>query len=352
MFLSKDDNAEEIRKILHTKRFDCAVAFIGAMAKDLVSNAGSHSRVICNLRAGGTNPEAIRKMLRKGIRVKRCDLLHAKVYIGEATAVITSANLSANGLGLEGDELNGWLEAGYKVTDPAELSVIRRWFAELWDDGQHVSKDDITNAQKAWEERRHSRPTAGSRRSILETLEDNPEEFADRRIFIVISTASMSAEAEEAFKEVEATKKYGKNVDSYENWKELPEEAYFIDLYVGPRARAEYGGLWKSLDKKTGVVNFKYISGKRGTLFLCHKVKNIFGYRLTKRDRELLEDMGKKLLHSARGNRKKGGAYIPLLKAREILFSRTVDSTSKRTTGRKRKGTHTFFHAIVGRFNI
>src|SRR5690349_21276883 len=56
--------------------------------------------LVCWPKAGGTNPEAIRKLIKLGVSVSFSPGLHMKIYWTEDVgAVITSANLSTNALG-------------------------------------------------------------------------------------------------------------------------------------------------------------------------------------------------------------------------------------------------------------
>jgi hypothetical protein len=56
--------------------------------------------LVCWPKAGGTNPETIRKLIRNGINVFFVESLHMKLYWTENEgAIITSANLSTNALG-------------------------------------------------------------------------------------------------------------------------------------------------------------------------------------------------------------------------------------------------------------
>jgi hypothetical protein len=57
-------------------------------------------RLICWPRAGGTNPDEIRSLRKKGVLVEFADKVHMKVYWTEDKgAIITSANLSTNAFG-------------------------------------------------------------------------------------------------------------------------------------------------------------------------------------------------------------------------------------------------------------
>ncbi len=151
-FLVGDELGDQIRKVLAEPGVRCAVAFWGAGAETLVTGEGA--KVICNLRMGGTNPFALRKV-KAGIR-KRDDL-HAKVYLGKDLAIVTSANASANGLGLEGVEQAGWVEAGVMTDD---VAPIAEWFEALWMGSQPVGKADWLAAEKAW--RARTKPTLTS----------------------------------------------------------------------------------------------------------------------------------------------------------------------------------------------
>jgi len=56
--------------------------------------------LVCWPKAGGTNPNSLRRLVKKGVVVRFADNLHMKVYWAEGQgAVITSANLSTNALG-------------------------------------------------------------------------------------------------------------------------------------------------------------------------------------------------------------------------------------------------------------
>src|ERR1051325_11165032 len=57
--------------------------------------------LICWPKAGGTNPNALRKLIKLRVQVYFADALHMKLYWTEDKgAIITSANLSTNALGI------------------------------------------------------------------------------------------------------------------------------------------------------------------------------------------------------------------------------------------------------------
>ncbi len=74
-------------------------AFVGEGADAYLPKPKS-LELICWPKPGGTNPNAIRKLIKKGIKVRFADSLHMKVYwTADMGAVITSANLSTQALG-------------------------------------------------------------------------------------------------------------------------------------------------------------------------------------------------------------------------------------------------------------
>jgi len=88
---------------------------------------------------GGTNPFAIVALQKKDVIVRHLDTLHAKVYIGDEDAVVTSANASKNGLGLDNETGPFWLEAGVIVSSQIAIS----WFNSLWHASNIVKSSDL-----------------------------------------------------------------------------------------------------------------------------------------------------------------------------------------------------------------
>lgn len=136
---------------------DCraAVAFWGRGSEDRLPGKGAGDyKIICNLLSGGTNPYAIEKL--KLSSVRHSEVLHAKVYLGRDRAVIASANVSANGLGLEGREQAKWIEAGVEIT---ETHKVAEWFEQLWSEAREVTDADMADAKRVWAQRQRAKPT-------------------------------------------------------------------------------------------------------------------------------------------------------------------------------------------------
>lgn len=77
-------------------------------------------QLICWPKAGGTNPNVLRKLMKRGVNVCFADGVHMKVYWSEDNgAVITSANLSINALG------SGNLKEIGAFLEPKEIDIDR-----------------------------------------------------------------------------------------------------------------------------------------------------------------------------------------------------------------------------------
>ncbi|SEP50735.1 hypothetical protein SAMN02990966_07748 [Rhodospirillales bacterium URHD0017] len=135
-----------VATIAKSKRLRCAVAFWGAGAEKLVGEFKHRDiKIICNLNHLGTNPRVVAAFPRAC--VKRHDDLHAKVYIGSKYTIVTSANASADGLGFEGVEADGWIEAGIRFRTSQEIVA---WFNRLWTISERITDADIDTAIRAW----------------------------------------------------------------------------------------------------------------------------------------------------------------------------------------------------------
>lgn len=157
-FLHGPQILKEIEKLGSGERLDCAVAFWGQGSERLLESA-EKVRVILNLKSGGTNPSVVEALLKTHgpERIRQYDKIHAKVYLGADAAIVTSANASINGLKYEGDEAQGWEEAGTLVSGSVVESV-KNWFDGIWNSEEctSISPADLENARVQWTKR--SRP--------------------------------------------------------------------------------------------------------------------------------------------------------------------------------------------------
>lgn len=321
MFISGKDNTTAIRELIEkSDNLYCAVAFIGKESEELLRN--KKGRIICNLDSGSTNPFVIETLLKeKNFSVKNNPLLHAKVYLNKSQAIVGSANLSANGLGYEGEsELKGWHEAGILIKQKEEINNIYKWFQSMWisDDCKSIESVDIANAKEIWMNNRNRRKAKNPGKSIFDVLERDPSRLENKKIYLVITTSFMTEEGQTMLAEVKEQKLHHPEVDAYEDWGSLPPNAFYIDFYIGPRGgNFRFYGLFGS-PKKRILVPSPHTDGK--SLFLCHRVKDIFGWTISEKDQSLLKSKARILLDSDLGEGDEGYRCIPLLEAREILL--------------------------------
>ncbi len=118
-------------------------AFVGDGVQTYIPNPRGVD-IICWPKAGGTNPDSIRRLIETGARVYFSNSLHMKVYwTKDKGAVITSANLSQNALGSGNlKEMGIWLEPG-KIDIDRIVNSLNYW---------KVSKDDLFQLDHAHRE--------------------------------------------------------------------------------------------------------------------------------------------------------------------------------------------------------
>jgi len=76
------------------------VAYVGSDGESYLPHPDG-LRVICSPSAGGTDPETLRRMIKRGATVEFSDGLHMKVYWSRNRGcIITSANASSSALGV------------------------------------------------------------------------------------------------------------------------------------------------------------------------------------------------------------------------------------------------------------
>ncbi|WP_115196108.1 phospholipase D family protein [Klebsiella pneumoniae] len=153
MFISLSEYQKAIKSVVSEENeVRAAVAFWGNGADSIFTHKKNQKvKIICNLASGKTNPAVIQRLrLLPGYELRQHNRLHAKVIFGNKKAIVGSANCSSNGLNFEGDELNGWEEAGILTEDELQISNISKWFDEMWEDSSYISLVDIDDAMKKW----------------------------------------------------------------------------------------------------------------------------------------------------------------------------------------------------------
>jgi hypothetical protein len=245
MFITSRNYADEVQTIIDNScDLSIAVAFWGCTAEQIFSNCRNKSiRIVCNLTMGGTNPDPIIKLrATKNIEIRQFNELHAKVIAGKTIALIGSANFSTNGLNLECEEGNGWEEAGLITKDTIEINKIQAWFNELWNKSKSITDNDIETAEKIWKSRRKHRKQKGSGGPLL----DCPlTDLKDRPIYLAIWRVNASESADVEFESIKESVSQAETapsldqLDFFEDWGELPEDASLISVYYGPKGKIE-----------------------------------------------------------------------------------------------------------------
>lgn len=154
-----------------------AVAFWGTGADYKLRGA---CQIICDLESGACNPAVIRTLrLRDNCVVLKLSGLHAKVVVSSAGAVVSSANMSTNGLGAEGADASGTIEAGYFV--PAKIPDYKRivvWFEDVWDKATDITESDLAKAQEKWDFRNREMSSTLSTKPELDTSSFDIDPFS------------------------------------------------------------------------------------------------------------------------------------------------------------------------------
>lgn len=203
-FLHGKALSQQIAQTLAGRRQKIAVAFIGrGAAGRLGLGKGSQAKVVCDLWSGACNPEAIHELIKVGAIVKRRDRLHAKVYLGDKSAVVCSANASTNGFAEVPLEQDFGFEAGLMTDDLRTLGSIETWFDAQFDSSDDITPADIKKAEALWL-RRPRRPAfssdADTLRSVLTRAITVPEAFPGLG-FVFTNTSSSKKDRDKALRD-------------------------------------------------------------------------------------------------------------------------------------------------------
>lgn len=215
-----------------------AVSFLGKGASDRLKAykcRPSRTRIVCNLESGACNPVEIRRLLRLGFDVRSNRDLHAKVYWTARAALVSSANLSANGLGYEGADVDANIEAGTLIDDPGNLKKVESWiFEKVLPNSKLITRKMLREAELVWERRRKNRhANLRPQQSFLEKMKREPEFFDGMRIFVAVYRFPLEEDAEEALEESRKARSNSRLTayECYELGGKKPEPGdYIIDI--------------------------------------------------------------------------------------------------------------------------
>ncbi len=293
-FVAPDEYRSRIEQLLDDEqRLSLAIAFWGKGAVELVSSRpGKDIRILCNLMSGGTNPyviQELRGLARESdgrIQIHQCNQLHAKVVVGGYQALIGSANVSTNGLGLGHQGVAHWLEAGVLTSDESVVSSARKWFDELWEsDAASVIKDeDIAAAIKIWNLNRRGRQ-----------LPSNPEDQFDLSHFSAVDLEDMPAYA--LLYRDEASEEADKVAEDFET--EQSESAHSLTWWA-------FEGWQANLSAEADVDNLSICYPRDGSPLTIDGVCRMVGQR-----REVVD-----------ANKSKKASHVDMALTKEQLLNR------------------------------
>ena len=191
-FLDTAATLREAKRLLSTcEEAVLAVAFWGEGAQERLGLTKKHAGMVtifCDPESGACNPDALEELLEIGIEVRAKRHLHAKVLWTPKAVIIGSSNVSANGLGFEGAELRGNIEASALTEDPGVIGSVRAWLNAEVRPGREF--DDVLKkrCRDAWERRQRSRynlvsysdDDGNSEKTFSYLLENNSRWFKNR----------------------------------------------------------------------------------------------------------------------------------------------------------------------------
>lgn len=293
MFIDSTNYKRHVEALIQqSDRVDIAVAFWGAGAAKLIEGLGKRFRILCNLRAGGTNPAEVRALLEYGHDVLALDDLHAKVVIGDRAAIVGSANFSTNGLNIEAGEFDSWQEAGYLSESPADLREMQEWFEGQWKRGYEITDKALIEAQANWDKRRVTKiPFSRSHESVLSMAR---AELEGRNIFVALwrDTPSAEAEAEAECRQerLDSDVTIGgvKEWDFFEDWDDMRVGQKVISAFVGPRGRIAVEGVFEIFEVFSKQREDALRRGEQMQLHICYKLDELLGIPFTRSDCENL----------------------------------------------------------------
>jgi len=294
-FLSNSNYYPQVNKLFENDEdIDIAVAFWGKDAIKLFKNIFDKKiRIICNLESGACNPQVIKELKKNSIvELRTNNHLHAKVLLQNSQVIMGSANISANGLSFEGSEQSGWIETGVLSQHKELIKNTQEWFDKTWKNSSEITSELMNTAEKNWQKKRTIRLLAKSNESLLGAAFKDIEQFNDRNIYFAIyRNANLSNEANAKFEQV--TAEYSnfdlkEKIDCYEEWSELPDNAYLIGLYYGPRKGFQYCGINFCPDEPI-IGKFKDEDNDDAEIKIVFKKKSIHGYKITINDQELIK---------------------------------------------------------------
>ncbi|QQD55329.1 phospholipase D family protein [Pseudomonas fluorescens BBc6R8] len=305
MFIGPEQYPKALRAMVAQEAsLDVAVAFWGDGADATIHpDGGKPLRVICNLRSGGTNPAVIKLLVDRAkamahVQIRQSDRLHAKLVVGPTSAIIGSANVSANGLGFEGVEVAHWLEAAIQTVERDEVESAQEWFNRLWlsTDSRPITYQDLADATETYEKNRDGRPDY-SRKGPFTFDNYSVADLEGRNAYALLYTSRPGPEAEARAKQHEdeqliehgSKEQGGEGVErwSFETWPDsldTTEKNEYLCIIWNENGGVAVDGACRMTGTK---LSFIYEgSNKDGWVDLAKPSITLLGRRLLQVDRQ------------------------------------------------------------------
>lgn len=269
--------------ITHDRRVRMAVAFWGAGAmKHLRLKNHPAAQLICNLMSGGTNPHEVKKLIESGIKVRAHSRLHAKIgIIGDQFSFVGSSNVSANGLGFEGNDAAGWEEANV-VFDGIEERVLAR-FDALWRASVEITQVDLDRAKITWESRQKTNARVNLSGTLIDAITNSPD-LLDRAEVNVAIYHRLNPDEQQIVEiaNQQVIQNYGEEFCVYWDWPELPIDGLLLDYERPPQGPIAFTGIYRRQPE------FQDFTNDGENYQVAYTVKDVFGLTVSKQDKERL----------------------------------------------------------------
>lgn len=309
----------------------CAVAFWGSggialLKNSLDKNPKRKITIICNLESGATNPDFVSWCLKnpKNFTILTSSKLHANVILGAKKYIVGSTNISANGLGHKNDETNGLMEASITGDDAKTAKEILSWFKSEEKKAKKITTKMLKEARLVWARRKQIKEFEDpGAKSLIEHFINNPDDFIGKNINLAIYKNDFDENANEAlntFKEngqvQDNKKKHNNNLDPFQNWPNLPKDAYLIKIKY-TQNKVSFTGL-SYIPIHPAMIDFEDTDGEVSNLAIGTEIKKIYTLPLSKKDKDILKRSTPDLFKIGKGD---SDAVIVTLDARclEVL---------------------------------
>ncbi|PWE57273.1 hypothetical protein DEM27_06450 [Metarhizobium album] len=249
--LNGDDLRKELKSALKkatSARF--CVAYWGKGAIKTLAARKGKVEVICDLLSGGTNPYEIIEMRKAGVAVKHLASLHAKFAVVGEWAYVGSSNISANGLGQEGQQSSGLIELNCAFTDRAVVASLNERWEKLDSAAVLIDNKMLNTAIENWKVRQLASLKTNKKNATL-GVNQLPKSthvaiyrHADKR-----EVARMDAMLQKMRNEAQPEKQLlFDDIDLFSDWQDLPEGVPLICFAMSSEQGLEYEGIWVRID--------------------------------------------------------------------------------------------------------